>query len=257
MRNHLTTLFIVLCSLSPGILIAEDLDALTQQGIEYIQGDNREHNFIKGLSLLTKAAEGGHPHARYALGFVAYQGENYEEARKWYQLAAKEGHISAAAALGAMLYYGEGGASEPHQAIEWLLIGAEADISYAQYLMYEIYSGAERRIPYDTVKSLYWAERAAENGDADAMLVIGRAYEEGVGRTKDLDKGIAFYKEATKQDLCDAYLRLGGTFHNNMYGAPQDKEQSAHYLNAAIKSENCGNYERSSAKSMLSRLGDD
>lgn len=257
MRINLITIVVVLFSLCPTALIAEDLDALTRQGIEYIQAGNSEDNFLEGLSLLTKAAKAGHPHARYALGFVAYQRENYEEARKWYQSAADEGHISAASALGAMLYHGEGGPLDPHQAIDWLLIGAEADISYAQYLMYEIYSGAERRIPYDTEKSLYWAERAAENGDADAMLIIGRAYEEGVGRSINMDKAIAFYKKATKQDLCDAYLRLGSTYHNNLYGAPQDKELSTHYLNAAIKSESCGSYERSSAKSMLSRLNDD
>lgn len=254
MRLCLITLFTVFFSLCASLSAADDLDEITRIGIEYLQGDERPQNIELGKEMLLRAAEGGHAHARYALGYIAYQEEDYETARTWYGLAAKEGHISASGALGAMLYYGEGGPSDPHEAIEWLLIAAEEEISYAQYLLYEMYSGAERRIPYDLEKSLYWAERAASNGDADAMVIVGKAYERDPRGSTKMDQAIQLFKKAAEQDHCEAYLSLGSTFLSDLYGAPQDKDQAAFYLNAAIHSENCGSYEKGSARELLRQL---
>ncbi len=38
--------------------------------------------------------------------------------------------------------------------------------------------------------------RSAEKGDADAMFIVGRCYQDGVGTEKDMDKALSWIKKA-------------------------------------------------------------
>ena len=62
----------------------------------------------------------------------------------------------------------------------------------------------------DTSKAVEWYQKAAEAGDATAMLYLGACYEEGVRRVlmKDTSKAVEWYRKAAKAGISEAAERL-------------------------------------------------
>ena len=75
--------------------------------------------------------------AQYGLGYMYYEGQgvpqDYEEAVKWYRLAAEQGDAEAQCGLGEMYYGGEGVPQDYAEAIRLWKLAAEQGDEEAQY----------------------------------------------------------------------------------------------------------------------------
>lgn len=54
-----------------------------------------------------------------------------------------------------------------------------------------------------------WAEKAAEQGDAQAQCYLGRCYKDGLGVEADKNTAIEWYKKAAEQGDAEAQCELG------------------------------------------------
>ena len=82
----------------------------------------------------------------------------------------------------------------------WLPM-AEKDHAEAQLFLGVLYRyglGVEK----DPVRSAYWYERAANNGDVDAQGEMGFLYEQGYGVPKDIWIAESWYDLVQQHDMC-------------------------------------------------------
>ena len=82
------------------------------------------------------------------------------------------------------------------------------DVDSQKYLM-ELYQFGSRCIEANDEKVAYWAERAAENGDSQAMCKIGGMYLNGRGVKQNCKKALYWLEKATAQGEADAACSIG------------------------------------------------
>ena len=82
------------------------------------------------------------------------------------------------------------------------------DVDSQKYLM-ELYQFGSRCIEANDEKVAYWAERAAENGDSEAMCKIGNMYLNGRGVKQNCKKALYWLEKATAQGEADAACSIG------------------------------------------------
>ncbi len=100
------------------------------------------------------------------------------------------------------LFYEEGVNGEKpdyDKAFEYMMVGAEAGFSYAQYKIGAYYSYGYL-VDRDAEIGKEWFEKAVENGSPLAMLAIGDYYLYGYGVEQEYEKGFEFYKMAEERD---------------------------------------------------------
>lgn len=107
-----------------------DADAQFVIGEAYHDGRGGKRNYDEAARWYRLAANQGHAFAEFRLGYMLSQGEikrNYEEAAKWYRLAAAQGIGSAQNNLGVMYSRGLGVPLNAVYALMWYLVGASTD----------------------------------------------------------------------------------------------------------------------------------
>jgi uncharacterized protein YdaT len=63
-------------------------------------------------------------------------------------------------------------------------------------------------VALDYAKAREWYEKAADNGNAPAMVSLGLLYENGKGVPQDYAKAREWYEKAAAKDNADAKTRL-------------------------------------------------
>ena len=81
-----------------------------------------------------------------------------------------------------------------------------------------------------TVEDVKSWRLAAEQGDADAQFMLGGAYYEGKGVTKDHAEAVKWYRKAADQGEADAQIKLGVAYYFGQ-GVPQDYVEAHKWLN--------------------------
>ena len=107
----------------------------------------------------------------YSLGYSCYQKEDYEQAVKYFRLAAEQEYVFAQFMLGLCYYYGRGVARDYGEAV-----------------------------------NLY--RKAAEQGDADAQNNLGNCYYYGNGVAQDYGEAVKWYRKAAAQGYEEAKAKL-------------------------------------------------
>ena len=82
------------------------------------------------------------------------------------------------------------------------------DVDSQKYLI-ELYQFGSGCIETNDEKVAYWAERAAENGDSQAMCKIGNMYLNGRGVKQNCKKALYWLEKATAQGEADAACSIG------------------------------------------------
>lgn len=82
------------------------------------------------------------------------------------------------------------------------------DVDSQKYLI-ELYQFGSGCIETNDEKVAYWAERAAENGDSEAMCKIGNMYLNGRGVKQNCKKALYWLEKATAQGEADAACSIG------------------------------------------------
>lgn len=160
--------------------------------------------------------------------FIQYREAGDEaEAHKWLRKAADQGHCRALTVLGTYVDEDERLAHE--------MRAAELGCDQSQYTLglWYLHYLATEYVPKDYAQAAFWLTKAAEQGNMDAQLKLGKMYLEGQGVPQDDDLAVAWIRKSTEQDHEWAYYQLGMMYLEGQ-GVPQsDIEAAACFLKAA------------------------
>ncbi len=121
--------------------------------------------------------------------------QDFDEATKWYELAAKSGLAQAQYTLGVAHYTGIGAPRNYLQAARWYEKAArQGDARSQNNLGYLYESGKGVRQNHAT--AVEWYRLAAESGNVNAQVNLGNAYRVGRGVEPDHELAIAWLRKA-------------------------------------------------------------
>ncbi len=148
-------------------------DAMYELAVLYLNNHYGEENRASGVTLLTQAAEADHSDAAVFLAHLYYTGDLVDQDLD----------------LARALYV---------QASE--LDSGFGRRSYARFLL-------DRSIDQaPDPRAIGWLEDLAEDGDAEAMLLLGNLHARGVGTSQNFRRAVGWYKDAVKTAPEDASI---------------------------------------------------
>lgn len=183
-----------------------DSEAQKYLGICYFSGNGTHQDFDLAISHLTKASEAGDPDAQCFLATLysnLFDPPLYEEALKWYQIAAEGNYPEAQTNLGIFYLKGSGTEQNMDKALYWIEKAAQVDYPYAVYLIGLFYYsgiGYEK----DIASAISWFEKAVNLGFPDAKYRLGFLYYFGEGVEQSETKGLRLILEAAQDGVVDA-----------------------------------------------------
>lgn len=197
-------------------------DAMNHLGLMYLKGEGTQQIVYKGVNWLEKAAELGNTLAMKNLGYIYRFGkeveENKETAFKWYVKAAEKYDPEAMNIVGYMCDNGEGTYQNSQKAMEWYEKAADADNTTAMCnlsYMYEIGESVPKNIP----KAIKWLKEAISLGDIEAKVQLGNLYR----NTENYDSAMRLYKEVANEGNAEA-MNLIGVLYSGGKGVPKDRD---------------------------------
>lgn len=136
-----------------------------------------ESSIDEELKIICEAAKRGNAQAQHNLGqllFLMHGGEvqDYDEAYKWFSLAAEKNLPDAQYAIGLMHYYGIGIVGDYSLAIKFLLRAANNNHMNAQYMLGLVYAGSIREAVKNTDEATKFLRLAAAQGHRLAQEVL-------------------------------------------------------------------------------------
>ncbi len=129
----------------------------------------------------TKArAEAGDAEAQYKIGSMYEYGtsvaQNYQEAVKWYRLAAEQGNAISQTNLGRMYERGVGVAKNYQEAVKWYRLAAEQGDAISQINLGRMYANGEG-VAENAQEAVKWYRLAAAKGYTEAQNNLRLMYE--------------------------------------------------------------------------------
>ena len=130
--------------------------------------DNEEQD--KFLRIYREAEEGSRD-AQFVVGYMYEQGEgteiDYNEAAKYYSMAAQKGHEGAQHNLAVLYYTGRGVKQDMRQAYEWFYRAARSGVNISMCMLGSMYENGEY-VKKDLKSALYWYQMAYKSGNKAA-----------------------------------------------------------------------------------------
>ncbi len=164
-------------------------------------------------------------------GNEAYEAGIYEEALRWYRMAAGRGNVDAQYQLGYMYTFGKGVPKDAPEAIHWYRMAAEQGNAAAKINLGVMYQNG-LGIPKDDAEAVRWYRMAS--GAPLAQYNLARMYENGWGVPKDEAEAARWYRKAAEWGYADAQRALGVMYRNG-YGILKDDAEAAHWYRKAAE----------------------
>ncbi|GAN02322.1 HCP-like protein [Mucor ambiguus] len=170
----------------------------------------------KWLKRSADAATPEYPHALHELGLLHEKGldniifKDTAYSVKLYAQAAELGYAPSAYRLGECYEYGYLGCEKDYaSSVFYYTIAARQGNAEACFALSAWYlAGDEPHIKPSEEKALYWAKLAAAKGLPKAEFALGYFAETGIGRLKDFNEAMSWYKKAAAQGNEQAKKRL-------------------------------------------------
>ena len=141
------------------------------------------------MTEVRRLAAEGDAVAQFELGVLYAFGrgvpQDYEEAARWYRLAADQGHASAQYNLGVSYAFGRGVPQDHGEAVRWYRLAADQGLANAQFRLGRAYHDG-RGVPQDYEEAVRWYRLAADWGHPGAQNNLGVMYANGPGRAAGL-----------------------------------------------------------------------
>ncbi len=179
---------------------------------------------------LEMQAESGNVDAMLNLARELYRMEKYEEARKWYRMAAKLGYKDGDPIEMFMIGRAFYDKQDYEMAKLWFEKAARLGHTGAMLYLGFLYNNVEHN--YQEAKK--WFEKAAELGDSDAMFNLGFLYYRGNGAVLDFQIAKKWFEKAAELGNTDAILYLGLLYLNGN-GVEEDKLKAKEWLEKAAE----------------------
>ena len=185
----------------------------------YYWGEGVEKNYIEARKWYLKAFDRGITNAAKQLGFIYYYGEgvdrNIDEAYRFFKKAADKGNTLSQYMLH-FFYFADGKYKNYEAGCTYLIKSAEAGEALAQTLLARLYACASFGLPQSAGKFVYWIQKAAEQGYAEAEYILGTAYAE-FGESDvlpiDFEKAAYWVQKAADQGYSDAIIKLAEYYY--------------------------------------------
>jgi len=174
-----------------------------------------------------KAAELGHAHAQFIVGYSYDTGNgvesSVEQAMAWYHKAAEQGHLNAQTLLAFKYANGEGVEEDDEQAFEWNRKAAEQGNPIAQFNLGLMYFRGEG-VPINNIAAVSWFQKAADQSLSEAQFFLGATYEHGRGVEQNFAMALNWYRKAADQGHSGAQTNVGALYANGNGVAQSDEE---------------------------------
>lgn len=186
--------------------------------------------------LYRAANEANDPDVMYLTGLMFDRGEgvpqDYQEAFRWYVLAAGAGQPGAMNSLGLMYALGHGVSQDHSEAMKWWTKAADkGSIAALANIATTYYTGLGVQQSYpDAAK---WFQLAADKGDANAMNTLGVMYAQGLGVARNRGNAIKLFGQSAYLGCSTAMINLG-TLYAAGKGVKQDNALAYAWLIAAL-----------------------
>ena len=230
-------------------LTAEKKDKVAQFWLSffYWHGTYVKKNVEKALELLNASAEQEYGPAQYELAALLAESSGHEaKIRSLYERAVENGYLSAYADLGQCYAYGHFGKVNPQKAVELFQFAADKGDANAQQQLGRCYVlgigvaiNKKTGLDYmhkaadqghseamhdlavifhdednNSARRLEYLEKAAQLGNPNSQLLLGRLYANGLDVEKDEKLAFHYCQLAARQGLPGAYYGLGFLFEN-------------------------------------------
>lgn len=166
----------------------------------YIRGRGVPRDFKKGFAMHEALVSKGYARSSLLVGESYYLGDgvdrDYGKAFKAFQVGAENGNAVCQFYLGECYDKGNGTRKDPKVALEWYAKAAKQGHIISQNILEERHA-QELAASDESPFALF--EKKARAGDAQAMFIVGRYYEEGIGIAKDIEKAKEWYTKAKKR----------------------------------------------------------
>ena len=113
-----------------------------------------------------------------------YFTQSFQEAAKWFRVAAEKDHARAQVALGRLYRDGTGVIQDGQQAVYWFQKAADQGYYQARLALGDIYAYG-KVVPQDFVQAAKWYKTAAEHNSSTGQASLGLLYYLGNGVPKD------------------------------------------------------------------------
>lgn len=157
------------------------------------------------------AAEQGHAAAQDYLGDCYYYGhgvtEDNNKARSWYETAFRQNNAHAASQLGEIYHHGYGVPEDEEKAYSYYKFAADKGNSHSQYMLsYYLFDIHGRHKNYELGRQ--YLEKAAQSGHLDSQKFLARTYISDFGYNDD-SKFVYWMQKAAAQGDAEAERMLG------------------------------------------------
>lgn len=205
-------------------------------GLIYSDGIDVHIDINIAMYYLHESASQGFTEAQFQLGLLYFEDEyikrDIEKAIHFFFLAAIEKHSEASFYLGMIYYSNEFVKKDINKAIYYLQISAEKLNPHASFLLAHIYYTeikAERSI-FKKIFDLYLHASSMEHSFAKNN--IGVIYKIGWNCTKDVNRGVSYFKEAIKlsKDKYSIFNLVRIYYFDNEYSNFHNKEKKIVHL---------------------------
>lgn len=212
-------------------------EAQYRLGESYYNAD--EPDYEEAVKWYRLAADKGNAKAQNNLGLCIINGNGVEksiqEAVKWFRMAAEQGLASGQCSLGICYYRGDGVEKNEQEAVAWFRKAAEQDYAPAQTRLGICYVegvGVEK----DEKEAVKWFQLSAEQGFATGQWVLGNCYMNGWGVEENEQEAVNWYRKAAEQGDSSAQCRLGDCYYNGT-GVSKDQREAVEWYRKAAEQE--------------------
>jgi uncharacterized protein len=197
----------------------------------YASGD-----YARALAELRPLAVQGDAKAQRLLGEIYADGlgveQDYKQAALWYRRSADQGFAPAMADLGDLYFYGNGVRQDQKEALRWYRRGAERGDPGAEYDYGLIFHDASAGQKQNFDLAMKWFLRAATQGNAAALNMIGYMHDMGEGMGEDPKEAVRWYQKAAEKGFDIAQYNLGVMYQSGR-GVNKDLAAAARWYRKA------------------------
>lgn len=190
------------------------------------------------INAIWKLIEQGDVDATCQASKILYSGnevkKNISEAIEFAKFGVKRGHPVCENILGILSITGEGVEQDTSYGLALIKKAADAGLEQAQY-NFAIHLLQGKIVAGDPNLAFKYVEKAAFRGYSNAQELVGQLHIDGTGTTKDVEKGIWWYRKASDNGG-SAYINseLGRIYSYGDFGVPKDAVIGVKFLQKAI-----------------------
>ena len=201
----------------------------------YEYGKGVTLDYSEAISLYRKAAENGDDSAKYNIAKFYALGKGTKKSidSAINLLTQCKDTASRLYSIGELFYDGKETEQSYEEAIKWWRLAADANSGYAKYMLGDCYKngqGVERS--YE--ESVKWYKMAIDNNFIYAYVSLGKLYETGQGIEKSYKKAVELYNIAAKHNYKKAMRCLGDCYRYGL-GVKRSYSNAVKWYKMAIE----------------------